>query len=125
MSLLEFIQNRRKLARRKLAKTQSIRSTKIGVLLAVLLWVVAFVLHFGGEVRHQSSLAVGQRAPATVIAAADFTCPDTARTELVRRQAADAILPLYALNMASYESAGRALDKLYERIRQVRPSSGP
>lgn len=119
------MRNRHKLARRKLAKTQGIGSTKVGILLAVLLWVAAFVLHFGGEVRHQSSLAVGQRAPAAVIAAADFTCPDTARTELVQRQAADAILPLYVLNLAPYESADRALDKLYERIRQVRPASGP
>ena len=125
MSFIEFIRNRRKLARRKLAKAPSIRSTKIGVLLAVLLWVVAFVLHFGGEARHQSGLAVGQRAPDTVIAAVDFTCPDTARTDLVRRQAADAVLPLYVLNLSSYESADRALDKLYERIRQAQPASGP
>jgi putative nucleotidyltransferase with HDIG domain len=97
-----------------------------GFMLAIFLWVAVLFLMHSGESRRYSNLAVGQRAPATVVATADFSCEDVARTELNRRQMADAILPVFTINYNPYNSATRTLDKLYDRISQFRqtPDSG-
>ena len=58
-----------------------------GLLLGLLVWGAAlFLFYIGGSLSHVG-LALDQRAQATVVASADFTCPDLALTSLRRQQA--------------------------------------
>ncbi|HBA83620.1 MAG TPA: hypothetical protein DCZ95_05945 [Verrucomicrobia bacterium] len=94
-----------------------------GIMLAVFLWSAVLFLMHSGESRRYTNLALGQRAPATVVATVDFACEDVARTELNRRQASDAILPVFTVNYGPYNSAARILEKLFDRIIQFRQMS--
>ncbi len=94
------------------------------LLLALLLWLAVLALLETGTIRRYSALAVGQKAPATVIAAVDFTCADAAGTELARQQAAEQVLPVFTVNLAPLNAANRALDKLFDRLLQQRAAAG-
>lgn len=84
------------------------------------LWAVGVgLLHLGGPPRH-AGLAEGQRAPATVVAAVDFDCVNVAATELLRRQAADAVVPVFTIQMGPLQAAWRTLEKLADRTIALR-----
>ncbi len=90
----------------------------LGLLLA--LWLVGVVfIHLGGPPRH-SGLAEGQRAPATVVAAIDFNCVNVAATELLRRQAAEGVVPVFSIQMGPLQAAWRSLEKLTDRTIALR-----
>jgi len=91
-----------------------------GLLLAFLLWISALVLIYSGGARAHSNLAVGQRSPVTVIAETDFSCADIANTELNRVQAANAVPPVFSIDYSFYNTATRSVDKLFDRIIQLR-----
>ncbi|MFH0878616.1 MAG: HDIG domain-containing metalloprotein [Lentisphaerota bacterium] len=121
----KFFTPKSKLFRPKSAPVrQDGKATRIhvvsGLLVALMMWVAVMFLLHGGSVRRYSNLALEQKAPATVVAVVDFTCEDTARTELNRRQAVDQILPVFTINQGLYGSATRKLDKLFDRIIQHR-----
>ena len=80
----------------------------LGLLLALWLAGVVFI-HLGGPQRY-AGLADGQRAPATVVAAVDFDCVNLAATELLRRQAAETIVPVFSIQMGPLQAGGRALE---------------
>ncbi|MFH0953937.1 MAG: HDIG domain-containing metalloprotein [Verrucomicrobiota bacterium] len=107
------------------AGPESQRVSVRGLFLALLLWVFVLALLYAGGTRRYSGLAAGQRAPATVVAAVDFTCEDLARTELNRRQAADTIPPVFSVNYGLHNTAIRSLDKLVERLAQLNQPSTP
>ncbi len=88
--------------------------------LAVLAWAGATALLFGLEPALHVSLALGQRAPSTVVATVDFTCTDFAQTELVRRQAAESVLPVFTPNAARLAESERQLRRLFDRVQQRR-----
>lgn len=91
----------------------------LGLLLAV--WVAGVApLHLGGGPQRHAGLADGQRAPATVVAAVDFECQNIAATELLRRQAADAVVPVFAIQMGPLQAAWRTLEKLADRATALR-----
>ena len=84
------------------------------------LWAAGVaVLQLGGPPRH-AGLADGQRAPATVVAAVDFDCVNVAATELLRRQAADAVVPVFTIQMGPLQAAWRTLEKLADRAIALR-----
>lgn len=88
--------------------------------LLMALWVAGVVLvHVGGPQRH-AGLAEGQRAPATVVAAVDFNCVNVAATELLRRQAAESVVPVFSIQMGPLQAARRSLEKLADRIIALR-----
>lgn len=89
-------------------------------LLLLVLWLtgVAFI-HLGGPQRYVG-LAEGQRAPATVVAAVDFECDNLAATELLRRQAAESVVPVFSIQMGPLQAAARMLDKLADRAIALR-----
>ncbi len=85
------------------------------LLLGLAIWLVSVVfVNLGGPQRH-TGLAEGQRAPATLMAAEDFICENLAATELVRRQAADAVVPVFSIQMGPLQAAWRTLEKLADR----------
>ncbi len=92
----------------------------VNLILLLALWLVAVVfIHLGGPQRHVG-LAEGQRAPATVVAAIDFDCVNMAATELLRRQAAEAVVPVFSIQMGPLQAAWRTLEKLAERAIALR-----
>ena len=91
--------------------------------LALLLWCSVLVLVYSTNSGPHSNMAVGQRAQATVVASADFSCEDMARTELSRRQAAIAVPPVFVVNYGPYNTAARTLEKLFERLAQLREAA--
>jgi putative nucleotidyltransferase with HDIG domain len=92
--------------------------------LAALTWGATVLLLQGGRGHGYSELAPGQTAPATVIAAVDFTCQDLAQTQLNMREAADSVPPVFQINNRQLITANRALDKLFYRLAQLRRSAG-
>lgn len=91
-----------------------------GMLLGMLFWSSVLALHYaGGSIPHTDA-SVGQRAPSTVVATVGFTYPNLARTELLRRQAADEVLPVFRIDNSALNTASRTLSRLYDRIEQVR-----
>lgn len=87
---------------------------------ALLTWAGATALMLGLHASFYATLAPEQQAPVTVVAGVDFTCADLARTELSRRQAADAVHPVFTRHMAQMNANQRDLDKLFGRIAQLR-----
>ena len=86
----------------------------------LLLWVVGTaLLHLGQELSH-APLSEGQRAPATLIAQVDFAATDLAATELARRQASDAILPVFNVNQAVQQAAVRVLNRFIDSVVEFR-----
>ncbi len=90
----------------------------LSLLLAI--WLVGVVfLHLGGPPRH-AGLAEGQRAPATVVASKDFDCVNVAATELLRRQSAEAVVPVFSIQMGPLQAAWRTMEKLADRAIALR-----
>jgi putative nucleotidyltransferase with HDIG domain len=92
-------------------------------LLLLALWLSGVVfIHLGGPQRY-AGMAEGQRAPATVVAAVDFDCVNLAATELLRRQASETVVPVFAIQMGALQAAGRTLDKLADRAIKLRQAA--
>lgn len=92
----------------------------INVLILLGVWLIGVVLlHLGGPRRHVG-LAEGQRAPATVVAAVDFECTNLAATELLRRQAAEAVVPVFSIQVGPLQAAWRTMEKLARRAVTLR-----
>lgn len=90
------------------------------LLLLLGIWLVGVAcIHLGGPQRY-AGLAEGQRAPATVVAAKDFECVNLAATELLRRQAADAVVPVFSIQMGPLQAAWRTLEKLTDHAMTLR-----
>ena len=88
--------------------------------LLLALWLAGVVfIHLGGPQRY-AGLAEGQRAPATVVAAKDFDCVNLAATELLRRQAAETVVPVFSIQMGPLQAARRNLEKLAARAIDLR-----
>ena len=97
--------------------------TPFGLFIVALLWFsVMWLLHTGRAVSY-TTLAPGQRAPATVIAETDFMCPDLGLTELNRREAADTVAPVFSVNYRPLQTALRSLDKLFDRLLRIRANA--
>lgn len=91
----------------------------------VCLWLTATaLLHLGQELSH-APLSEGQRAPASVIAQVDFSALDLSATELARRQASDAVLPVFTINLTALQSQLRGLDRFIDRVKEERPAPSP
>ena len=98
------------------------------LLLLAVLWLSGVVfINLGGPQRYVG-LAEGQRAPATVVAAVDFDCVNMAATELLRRQAGERVVPVFAIQMAPLNAAWRIQEKLADRavaLRREAPAPAP
>lgn len=90
------------------------------LLLLLAIWLVGVVLlNLGGPQRYVG-LAEGQRAPATVVAAVDFECVNMAATDLLHRQAAEGVVPVFSIQMGPLQAAWRTMEKLATRAIQLR-----
>ncbi len=90
------------------------------LLLAGALWVAVVLLLTVGEGLIHAPLSEGQRAPATVLAQVDFESTDIAATELGRRQMAETVLPIFAINQAPLQSSLRTADRFFDRLIELR-----
>ena len=99
------------------------RTVLSGLLLGLLVWGAAlFIFYIGGSLSYVN-LALGQRAPATIVASADFSCDDLALTSLRTRQAADAVLPAFAVDFTGYHTAAKSLGELFEWLAASRKAA--
>jgi cyclic-di-AMP phosphodiesterase PgpH len=90
------------------------------LILLLALWLAGVMfISLGGPQRYVG-LAVGQRAPATVVAAMDFDCVDVAATELLRQQAEETVVPVFSIQMGPLQAAWRTLEKLADRATVLR-----
>jgi cyclic-di-AMP phosphodiesterase PgpH len=90
------------------------------LLLLMGLWLASALLaNVGGPPRY-AGLAEGQRAPATVVAAVDFECVNFAATELLRRQSAERVTPVFSVQTGPMQTAVRTLGKLADRAAALR-----
>lgn len=80
------------------------------------LWAGASVMLIGQAPVFHDALVVGQRAQTTILAATEFECADLAGTQLRRQQAADAVLPVFTVNLAPVAAHLRATGKLVHRV---------
>jgi putative nucleotidyltransferase with HDIG domain len=69
-----------------------------------------------GQNLQYAGLAEGQRAPATVIAAVDFTSEDVGRTQLLRRQAVDRIAPVFIIREFVHTASLREIQRIKDAI---------
>ncbi len=95
------------------AESLRVRGWRIAgnVALLLALWMAGVLcIQLVGR-RGYASLAPGQRAPATVVAAYDFDCVNLSVTELLRHQAADAVTPVFAMTSGSLQAARRSMEK--------------
>lgn len=88
----------------------------IVVLLFLLIYITALVWVLSNESIAPFGLSEGERAPATVVAAVDFTCMDLAKTQMEQAQTERRAPPVFTLNMAPLSFALRSLDKLFDRL---------
>ncbi len=86
-------------------------------------WAGAAALLHGLWPAYHAPLAEGQRSSVTIVAATDFQATDIAGTELLRRQAADAAPPVFALALSRRNEALRDLGKLFDQIARLRERS--
>lgn len=95
------------------------------LLLLAALWLVGIAfMNLGGPQRYVG-LAEGQRAPATVVASVDFDCVNVDGTELLRRQSAEGVIPVFSIRMGALQAARRTQEKLASRaitLRRDRPA---
>ena len=94
-----------------------------GILLGVLLWSIVLFLYYAGGAVLQTNLVEGQRARNTLVATVGFSYPDLALTELLKRQAADSVLPVFAIDPVGYNTATRTLNRLYEKLEVLQSDS--
>jgi putative nucleotidyltransferase with HDIG domain len=105
---------------RRRASPHASFGTANGLLIGLLLWsTVLFLFYAGGTVQH-TDLTEGQRARNTIVASIAFQSADEARTELLKQQAADDVLPVFSIDQVGLNTALRSLTKLYERMDQLR-----
>ena len=96
----------------------------VGNLLLLLgLWLAGVLFINVGGSRRYADLAEGQRAPATVVAGVDFDYVNYSATELLRRQSAERVVPVFAVQTAPLQAARRTLGKLADRAASLRKLS--
>ncbi|HNR94997.1 MAG TPA: HDIG domain-containing protein [Kiritimatiellia bacterium] len=92
------------------------------ILLVFFLWLATLVtLHVGGTAS-LTPLAPGQLVTEAVISKVDFKCVDLAETEMSRRRAEDAVLPVFKTGYEKYADAIRTLEKLFRHLGDIRNS---
>lgn len=86
------------------------------LLIILMMWVLSiFILQWGNDLRH-SPLSEGQRAPLSVVAEVDFESVDLAFSDIARRQMAEAVAPVFAINDTMLQTQLRALDQFIDRV---------
>ncbi len=88
-------------------------------------WVGGSALLFGTWPTVHGQLAIGQRAPATLVALTDFECADLARTESARQRAADAVPPVFTVSLSPLVSAAGAMVRLAGMLADLRQRDAP
>ncbi len=69
-------------------------------------------------------LTPGQRSPITVVSSVEFKCPDTARTELLRHEAARNVPPVFILDRVPLQRHLGTLEKVFRRLKSLRTRNG-
>ncbi len=84
--------------------------------LGILLWLCVLWLFFGHGIVRTPALNRGDTIPAPIIALVDFTCEDLAETALSRKNAADAVPPVFNLDLIQAERSVNMIDMIFEQI---------
>jgi putative nucleotidyltransferase with HDIG domain len=93
--------------------------TLIGMVAAM--WVVTILIFYVIDMKSMphTELAVGQRAPVSIISSVDFTCENLAATDLRRSQASKEAAPVFELAPKPWSGADRFLGYLESRLLQL------
>ena len=92
------------------------------IMLVLFLWLATLAtLHVGGAAS-LTPLAPGQLVTEAVISKVDFKCVDLAETEMSRRRAEDAVLPVFRIGYDKYADGIRTMEKLFRHLADIRSS---
>jgi cyclic-di-AMP phosphodiesterase PgpH len=96
-------------------KEMPIRNLLIGALLLIL---VVYLFYGSGIVSH-IDLAIGQRAPGTIVATLDFQCENLKETAFSRSKLHSSIPPVCTINPAPGKQATTLAEKLFDRLKKL------
>ncbi len=126
MSLLQLSSQRRRKHRRTGVTTTTGRRRGPRAIswpvagIGLLWWLVALLLFGAGGTLQHTNLVAGERARTTVVSVVPFDAPDLHRTEILRRHAVDAVLPIFSVEESDLDTMVRAITKLFTRLKEVR-----
>lgn len=89
----------------------------------IALWFCSSLLLVGVSPMFHAPLMPGQRAKVPIVALTDFEAVDVARTELSRQRAADAVLPVFSIQLGPLATAVRTMDRLAAHLISLRQRS--
>ncbi|MGE4490475.1 MAG: HD family phosphohydrolase [Kiritimatiellales bacterium] len=95
------------------------------LLVGILGWLLVITVFYSGRLMRPQQLALGQQAPETVVTAVDFKAETLAATQLKKREAADQILPVFAVETTGIDRARQALTKVVPRLKSLRTTTSP
>ncbi len=90
------------------------------VMLGLILWIVSLTILYTGRGVSHTKFVEGQRSPSTVVALVDFEAVDVGATELIRRQAMDAVLPVFSIHKEPHRAAVRKIDTIFDLAKRIR-----
>ena len=122
MSALVVSKYRNRRARQLVARTKGPRYTpkRPEWLLGLVLWSMVMVLLYGQRAERYTQLLPGQVAPATIVAETEFSYPDPTATALEQHSAVEQVAPVFSIETSALEDSVRKLNRLFDRIIQVR-----
>lgn len=94
-------------------------------LVLTLLYIFTLALIASTETQPTTEWRVGEKAPITVIAAADFSVVDLTQTEIAQTRAEQNAPPVFTISSGPLNSAARAINKLFDHLLRLRADSPP
>lgn len=107
------------------ARKKEGRFPMFNLLICILFWMVMVAVFYSGRLMRPQELALGQKAPDTIVASVDFLAESIAATELKQRAAADQVLPVFSIDTSGLMRARQALSKLEPKLKSLRTTTDP
>lgn len=107
-------------------KTETKRQHEVpykAVGLGILLWLIVTWMFFGHGILRHIDIAEGQRAASTIVASVDFECENLQETAFNRNKASGAVPPVFTIDPAPAERAGKIITTLFDRLGQYATAS--
>ncbi|MFA7256353.1 MAG: HDIG domain-containing metalloprotein [Kiritimatiellales bacterium] len=92
------------------------------LVLTVVLWGTLVLFFYSGRLLRPQQLVAGQQAPETIAASVDFRAENIASTQVKQRAAADAVLPVFTVDVSALDSARMVLTT--NQLAKLFPSAG-
>lgn len=95
------------------------------LMVALTLWLGVVALFYSGRLLEPQELILGQQAPETVVASVDFMAETLSATELAKHARAEAILPVFTIDLSGIDRSRQAMSSLAPRLQTLRGATDP